>query len=155
MLQWREEEMRKEMASGGSRFKRWVVLYSLTGGGGVRKDGRDSSSDSKWLTTQAIRLKHNAGAKGSMCSEKYCNASDLKGVSGFLHDGGRGVKQNDRMEKGDFVAGCVGKYCAIIILFPGTCSDCLNPVSLSLSSLLRVHVALARSCLTSTISLLI
>lgn len=39
-----------------------MALYSLTGWVKKKKDGGDSSFDSKWFTTRAIRQKYNAHA---------------------------------------------------------------------------------------------
>ncbi len=105
MLQRREEEMNKGASwmrwgreRNMARFKGWVALHPLTGW--VRKDGRDSSSDSKWLTTQAIRQKYNARVLGYMCFEEYLYVRELKGALGFLHE------RKKEIEEGDFVAGC-------------------------------------------------
>lgn len=58
-----------------------MALYSLSGW--VRKNGHDSSSDSKWFTTRAIRQKY----KAHVCVfGKYLYVSELKGVNGFLHE---------------------------------------------------------------------
>ena len=91
MLQRREEEMNKgggapwmkrggerKMASGEERLKGGGALHSLTGW--VRKDGRDSSADSKWFATQAIKQKYKRscveaffGENISMCLSRGCD----------------------------------------------------------------------------------
>lgn len=117
----------KKMASREERFKGWVALYSLTGW--VRKDvihpltvsgSQHRQSDRNTMLVCSLRVFWEIFIRPRVKGCKWISAWEEK-------------KRAAEMEKGDFVAECplTGKYCIIIILFSGTCSNCSNSLSLS------------------------